>query len=382
MLLNGIQSVLDRLLQRLPEKIKDMTEYIEYAREKMSQIVQPAPTFTAHWFECLSHLGWYRAQVGAWTGDRQCWIEYAQKTLNQAADISPGLAEIEHHLGKLAHDDDLRQLFHYTNSLVGVCSSETARNTISLFFNVCRPLSMNSAFIGCHRLLFTNTVNDDFDASENEFLDLLRKDMGLLDQGRQQLVYIACCNLASMFDYGKSKRDPDHGSALGLSQYAMLGSILAFDTLSILLQESADEATWPGIHTYLVFIWYMSSHAPYARILEKVEPLIPWRAIVQFLNNLLEEMKKTEYTASWSLDRGGARQLPEDFLIRGQWWSQGYYPHGFFDDALPEADRNDIEGPSADRQRRARLVYIGGCITKVGPTAAWMWGMIQGWMLT
>ncbi|KAJ6117931.1 hypothetical protein N7523_005682 [Penicillium sp. IBT 18751x] len=378
MFLNGIQSLLEWLLQKLPERSKVMIQYIDFARDKMLRTVQPAPTFTAKWYQCLGHLGWYRAQVGGWTiGDRQIWIEYSQEVLNQAADISPELGEIQHSLGKLACDDVLRQLFHYTKSLVCTCPSESARNTIGLFFNVCRPPSIISAFISSHRLLFNCTLNDEFNSLTKEFLGLLEAEVGFFGEKGQRLVYMTCCNLASMVEYGNPSAamaqallmncKPALSSPLQLSQYAERGSKLAFDTLSILLQKSADVATWPSIHTYMAFVWYLCGHFP---ILEQVNSLIPWGAITEFLNNLLEDMNRINNSASRSLDKVATRQLPEDFLIRGQWWSRGYYPPGFFDQVPSEATRGDLEGPSAVHQRRLRLVYIGKGIETVGLTAS------------
>ncbi|KAJ5144494.1 hypothetical protein N7526_002002 [Penicillium atrosanguineum] len=378
MLLNGIQPVLDRLLQKLPEKSEDMIKYIDFACEQMFKIVQPAPKSTANWSECLGCLGYYRAQVGGRTeNERPVWRAYSEYHLNQAANISPGCGEIQHYIGKLAYEDEPKQLFHYIKSLVCVSPSETARNTIGLFFDVYRPPSMISAFIGSHRLLFTNKVKEEFSAFTKEFMGLLRQGMEFLDQRGQQLVYITCCNLASMFEYGNPdaamclafsmKREPAQGSPLKLSQNAHLGSKLAFDTLSILLQKSANVATWPGIHTYLAFIWSLSGLPP---ILKQVESLIPWGEIVGFLNNLQKEItviRKTKHVASWSLEQGATRQLPEDFLIHGQQWSLGYYTPRFFDHASSEAAR---EGPSEVHQRRLRLSTVGKDIAKVGPTAS------------
>ncbi|KAJ5117690.1 hypothetical protein N7448_011322 [Penicillium atrosanguineum] len=368
MRLNGIQSFLDQLLHQ--NRSEDMLHYINFARERMSSIEQPAPALTAIWYECLGHLGWYRMQVGGPTvAESLVWREYSRYLFHHAADISPERGEAQHYLGRLERQDGLRQLFHYTKSLVCVFSSEPARNTIRQFFKAYRRPSMINNFICSHGFLFSNDGKDEFTAFKNEFLDSLGEGMRFLDEGGQQLVYIACCNLASMFDYGNpktamslansTKSDPAHGSFLKLSHYAMLGSELAFDTLSILLQKSADAATWPGIHTYLVFIRYLSGHP---LILEQVEALIPWGAIVRFLNNLVKEVKKAEHDASRPPDKGATQPLPEDFLIRGHWWSQGYYPPGFFDGAPPEADRDNMEDSSTFHWRRMRLVSLGVCL--------------------
>jgi hypothetical protein len=103
--------------------------------------------------------------------------------------------------------------------------------------------------------------------------------------------------------------------------------------------------------------------------------MIPWLAITQFLNTLFQHdtiVAKIEQQYFPLLDDGTTQQLPEDFLIRGQAWSQLYYPKNFFEGAPSEDERPIIEGPSAVITRSHRCLWLGARIATVGDTIPWI----------
>jgi hypothetical protein len=59
------------------------------------------------------------------------------------------------------------------------------------------------------------------------------------------------------------------------------------------------------------------------------------------------------------------RHLPEDFLIRGQSWSQLYYPDKFFEGAPSEDDRPVIEPDTTPIPRMQRCLWLGVQIATV-----------------
>ncbi|CAI7585330.1 unnamed protein product [Penicillium viridicatum] len=66
------------------------------------------------------------------------------------------------------------------------------------------------------------------------------------------------------------------------------------------------------------------------------EIAVPWQAVTAFLNSLFSydtAFSKIEDQNFPVGDYETAAQLPEDFLIRGQVWSEFYYPESFFKDA-------------------------------------------------
>jgi hypothetical protein len=150
--------------------------------------------------------------------------------------------------------------------------------------------------------------------------------------------------------------------SLHLPPIASQGIALAFHTLSVLLDNQGDPSIYPSAHLSLSFIWSLALH-PLA--MQQVDKFIPWANIASFLNTLIDsdvDFSKTEGKA-FPLDDGAARHLPEDFFIRGQSWSQFYFPEGFFEDAPPEHKRLLIEQHIISRKHRC--LWLGVRIATV-----------------
>lgn len=101
--------------------------------------------------------------------------------------------------------------------------------------------------------------------------------------------------------------------------------------------------------------------------MQQVYKVIPWAKIVTFLNSLIGPETKfpTIEDQAFPLDDGVARQLPEDYDIRGQTWSQEYFPNGFFDVIVPEVERHSIEQRSITILRMHRCLWLGVRISTV-----------------
>jgi hypothetical protein len=70
-------------------------------------------------------------------------------------------------------------------------------------------------------------------------------------------------------------------------------------------------------------------------------------------------------------------QLPEDFLIRGQIWSQSYFPPHFFEDIREGDGRRFIEQSSLDVERIYRCLWLGARIASVGSWRALQCGEVE-----
>ncbi|KAK5718295.1 hypothetical protein LTS12_027697 [Elasticomyces elasticus] len=55
---------------------------------------------------------------------------------------------------------------------------------------------------------------------------------------------------------------------------------------------------------------------------------------------------------------GDRKQMPEDFLIHGYVWSQGYFPNDFFENAMTQDDGCSIEEPSVRVSRMHRCLWL------------------------
>ena len=336
--------------------------------------------------------------------DREIWAGVARYWYNQDADRSPEVGRIQHHLAVLARPDALQQLFYYTKALVSVRPFQNTRDSMILLFNSYDgiPLdqhSMVTAFIATHNVLFTRELPESYGTLANRFLSRLREEFGRLGRQGQQGVYILSCNFASILQYGDNEsfiameftQNPGdtaaeaHKFALEWfagtasdtntelvdpslrisSQVAYQGSCLAFQTLAIFLDQIGDPNVYPGVHVSLAFIWCLALHPP---AMQQLETMIPWLGIVNFLNTLFRpdtNLAKVESESFPILDDAARQQLAEDFLIRGQTWSQLYYPAGFFDNAPSDDDRPVIEEVSAVIPRRHRCLWLGRRLTTV-----------------
>ncbi|KAL2005986.1 hypothetical protein VTN00DRAFT_9640 [Thermoascus crustaceus] len=92
---------------------------------------------------------------------------------------------------------------------------------------------------------------------------------------------------------------------------------------------------------------------------------VPWAQIVAFLNTLIRQdtdVAKIESDQFPCPEAGTMQQLPEDFLIRGQAWSQLYYPDGFFEDSIVDNEERSIELSSTLVPWTHRCLWLGALI--------------------
>ena len=96
--------------------------------------------------------------------DREVWTGVARFWYSKAADKSPTVGRLYHHLAILARPNALQQLYYYTRSLSCVQPFLSARESILTLFDpiLCgtepayhRSLPVDTAFIKAHGILFT-----------------------------------------------------------------------------------------------------------------------------------------------------------------------------------------------------------------------------------
>jgi hypothetical protein len=389
----AIDSLLVLLRRKYPESLDYIRKFIDGAFSVITQLLESARAFRKIWIECLGDLARYRMAVEE-SEVRESWAGVSEYWYNKAADLSPETGRIQHHLGILARPDVLLQLFYYTKALVSIRPYPQTRESMALLFSPDngqqQAYTMVTAFVATHGALFNEWPADQFITLAKQFLSLLRGEARPLGH---QGVYIMLCNFAAMLQYGdqsavmvmefsqkKSAADAyelaldstagldlelkikePSDAKLGLSPIASQGSALAFHTLSVLL-DLRDPGICPSVHVSLAFIWGLALH-PLA--MQKVDKFIPWAKIVRFLNILIDSDIPIE-DDTFPLDDGSICQLPEDFLLRGQLWTQLYFSDKFFDGMPEKIDRPSIEQPFAAISRKRRCLWLGGQIAKVG----------------
>lgn len=156
-------------------------------------------------------------------------------------------------------------------------------------------------------------------------------------------------------------------------------SRLASITLGIWLNRETDCGTHPLVHIYLVFIRSLIIAQEAWKFFEKditwrtIERDIPWYAICLFLNAVAGKFHSTsrifaEDFPQPSEENGNKekpRPLPEDFALRGQMYSQWYFPSTWFMNTMVDDDERTLELPSMVQSRTERILWLGHRIASV-----------------
>lgn len=403
----GIGSLFEVLRHRLPGSLEHMLMFIHLAYSTMTLLLQIAPAFEDNWIECLGDISRYRLSLeDSNSPERAVWVGIARYWYNRAADKNPGVGRIQHHLAVLAWPDIVQQLFYYTKSLVSVRTFAGSKESIFLLFNPlwkpARPVRrltdlLVTTFVAAHRHLYTNELGEPFMDTCDDFLSYLDRSIGEMGSNfKLQGVYIASCNFAAVLEYASPnalligefftngaqpismdniylasrkfwtpvsdlKTVEDDFLALRdsniISPGVFYGSCLTFQTLSIMLDQVGNKNIYPSFHTTLAFLWCLAGTSG---SMKRIEALVPWKETAAFLNTLTRHF--TDFTLIEGTEfpsKNEDRWLPEDFLIRGQIWSQDLYPADFFVDAPTAEDGRNIEPPSRDLLRMHRCLWFG-----------------------
>lgn len=410
----GIHSFLELLRHKLPDSLECTLTFLHLAYSMMTLFLESVPTFQETWIECLGDLARYRMAVEVEMQDQVVWADVARSWYHQAADKNQRVGRIQHHLALLARPNMLQQLFYYTKSLISVYPFPGAEESVMSLFdpllNDPKPLNqpiVASAFVAAHGYLFTQSSSPSgLDVSglaiqTQEFLQHLDMYIGRLSAAfRLHGAYMSLSNFAAIFQYGAAdavipgefkqntgqlqpsevyrtaseKWTPvDEVNAVEAefvknqtqpsSQLIFYGSFLTFQTLSAILGQVGNKNVYPAVHASCAFIWCVAlNHIS----IKHIEVAVPWRKLATFLNTLIlseTDLQPVESDNFPIIEE--KKHMPEDFLIRGQLWSQQYYPEGFFDKAPTEDDGRSIEYPSLSTTRTCRCLWLGVRLAKV-----------------
>ena len=419
---HGIHAFLEVLRHRLPESLEHMLAFIYIAYSMMALLYETVPTFEDTWVECLGDLGRYRMAIeDEDLRDREVWSDVARFWYSKAADRSSNVGRFYHHLAILARPYTLQQLSYYIKSLTCVTPFENTKASVMTLFTPIlngrasayhRSSSFELVFIKAHGILFCGRSSDEFNACFNQIRDnLLDNYIGRVTaKFKEQGVFVAIAGIASLFEYGSvgesgsprsifrlafeevraaqmekqktiSMRASDEAfdvnePAICPSPVSALESLtpsdiqssrklisqaskLAFTCLAIALSRLRDKNIYPLVHVYLVFLW---SLAAVETAMKYVEHDVPWTEICAFLNTLAKPNilpSRVQSTMFPKPDEGVGRPLPEDFIIRGQMYSQDYYPETWFTDAMIDDEERVLELPSMAESRAERILWLG-----------------------
>lgn len=170
----------------------------------------------------LGDLGRYRMAIeDDEPKDREVWSNVARFWYNKAADKSPHVGRLYHHLAILARPYTLEQLSLYTRSLTCVTPFESAKGSIMTLFHPIlngkesatrRSSSFETIFIKAHGILFIKGPTDPSDQFDEAVQKLEADDLfdnyitKAAARFREYGVFAAVANIAAMFEYGIAKQ--------------------------------------------------------------------------------------------------------------------------------------------------------------------------------
>jgi hypothetical protein len=340
--------------------------------------------------------------------DREVWSGAARYWYHKAADKSPNIGRIQHHLAVLARPNALQQLFYYTRALCSVVPFQIAKESILTLFNpiledtmivIGRSSQMDTSLIKAHGIFFKKLQLDEFERYSNEFLSLLGNNIDTT-KWQERGVWIASANsycilsstfgdatlLATIgilpdqeFDEARAlwtsvKMEVPQSILFGMKIDSGVGSSrpnnelvhacrLTFGTMSIALWKIGDTRILPYLHASLVFLVTLS-RVP--EVFRAIEAFIPWSQIAFLLGSLRILGVRGGIIDQFPLPESGGAYLPEDFAIRGQIWCQQYYPVDFFDNCSIDYEKRSLEMPSLTKPRAERCLFLGHRLASVG----------------
>jgi hypothetical protein len=405
---HGIHSFLELLRYRLPDSLEFMISFIYTAYQMMSLLYETVPAFEDTWIECLGDLGRYRMAIeDEDIRDRETWAGVARFWYSKAADRSPEVGRLYHHLAILARPNGLQQLYLYSRSLTSVQIFHSARESILTLFNPLMGRSDSSSqlskidtfFIKIHAIIFSKAQLQEVEHLRKGFLDLLDPHIGRVTaKWREQGAYIMIANIGSLYDFGIESAplrrlfeisssqpstltpnssvqtlapisDTDKTSRLAL-EHALN---LTFSTTTLVLRRIGDKNVLPFVHILLSFLSSLSSIEQFdflsceTYVAGFILKSVPWNELCTFINTLARAENHTRYESLEFIrpEKGDARPLPEDHLIRGQIWSQKAFPGDWFKESEVDDEERSIEHASTVQIRAERVLWLAYCIASV-----------------
>ena len=277
--------------------------------------------------------------------DREVWSGVTRFWYNKASDKSPTIGRLYHHLAVLARPYTLEQLYLYTRSLTCVTTFESAKGSILTLFNPIlsgkepryrRSNSLETTFIKAYGLLFNRKPSDPFD----QFDQCVRRldDEGLLEKYINEAtarfteigVYAAVSNIAALFEYGG-------GPKQGLSKSFFR---LNFEEMR-LDKDDEKKQILQGKKCPVYGISFNSTRIG------------------------LETATTSKFARP---EEALGRSLPENFCMRGELYTQQYFPEDWFSAAKIDDDERTLDLPSTVERRLERILWLGFRIAAVCKT--------------
>ena len=203
---HGIHATLEVLHHRLPESLEHMLAFIYIAYSMMTLLYETVPTFEDTWIDCLGDLGRYRKAIeDDDPKDREVWSNVARFWYNKAAENSPRVGILHHHVAILTRPYSLEHLSLYIRALTRAAPFESM---LSGTYTTERGLSsLEVDFQKAHGNLFHG--NPMITGWDNHLEDrfMAKTPVKFNDEG----VYTADGNITGIFEHGSSRDEMSRG---------------------------------------------------------------------------------------------------------------------------------------------------------------------------
>jgi hypothetical protein len=426
---HGIHSFLELLRYRLPESLEFMISFIYTAYQMMSLLFETVPAFKNTWIECLGDLARYRMAIeDEDIRDRENWTNVSRFWYTKAADNTPEVGRLYHHLAILARPNALQQLSFYGRSLISINIFASARESIMTLFNIFlgqteappHVSQLDAYYVRGHALLFCKEQPEEFTKCQSGFLDLLNQHIGRVGpKWREQGAWVIISLMAALFDYGNdsplrrafvlgfhsleqqvrvvspgsqtqgpSAQQPENADTdANMEDAKSLSTVdektqrawddaleLTVATSKLVLLRTGDKNVLPFIHILLAFtlsltsISAANSQVASSYVVTQILQNLPREELSEFLNTLVTPGQVDPLYESDSFiqpEKGDTIPLPEDYLIRGQVWSQDYFPTDLFKSSDSDDEEKNIEHASTVRMRQDRVLNLGYQLAQV-----------------
>lgn len=133
---------------------------------------------------------------------------------------------------------------------------------------------------------------------------------------------------------------------------------LAFNTFSVCLKQVRDKNVLPLIGVYFMFIWDLTRIEDVHGVKTLIIQEAPWHEMCSFLNTIVKPETLTSRVRAPNFPtpkEHNGRPLPEDFLMRGQW----YFPSHRFSGTMVDEEERAIEVASNVATRMERILWLG-----------------------
>jgi hypothetical protein len=424
----GIHPFLEELRLRLPVDDQDpqdtrdhMIAFIYLCYQMVALLYETVPAFEYTWIECLGDLGRYRMAIDKDIREYEAWANVSRSWYSKAADKTPTVGRLSHHLATLARSSSLQQLYYYSKSLVAVEPFEGSRQSITGTLNTAcgrapvptyvHAAPVDESFIRAHASLFERNEKENHESIQFEFTEQLDNHIGRMTGAwKDHGVYIAVTNITAWFGYGiglnilreafltrlsqmssqehTSTQQPSTSAAehqkyppptinkqdvtSGLSVLASdlifsKARSLTYDTLALVLRRIGDKHVLPHVHVMLSFfssiasgenVAHLIDHAPWVELTTFLNTLIKTETQQNRINNIDVVLSKPIFPTGGKNNRGDELPLPEDYMIRGLIWAPVYFTANWFEEEIDEEEKY-LEPASTTRTRTERILRLG-----------------------